>query len=243
MAKGPKEPKEVFPEIISDCRELFGDDLISIILYGSAAEGHYRPGKSDINFLIVLTDNGIDHLDRAFGKIRKWRRKRVATPLFLTEGYILSSVDVYPIEYLNFQRHHQVIYGKDVLEGLVVERKMLRLQCEREVKGKLLLLRRTFLETEGKARALREVIGFSLPFFMAIFEALLFLMGHKEPTDRRLKVKLVCENFGLDHDIFNTLLDLKEDRLSVGDDELRELFKKYLKQARELAIKVDEMEV
>ena len=243
MAKAPKEPKEVFPIIISDCKELFGDDLISIILYGSAAQGHYRPGKSDINFLIVLTDSGIDQLDRAFGKIRKWKKKRVAIPLFLTESYILSSIDVYPIEYLNFQRHHQVIYGKDVLKGLVVDRKMLRLQCEREIKGKLLLLRRSFLETEGKSRALKELISISLPFFMAIFEALLFLIGSEEPTERRVKVKRVCELFGLDYNVFNTLLNLKEDRLKLEDKNLVELFKMYLKQVRKLAIKIDEMEV
>ena len=243
MAKAPEEPREIFPDMVSDCKEIFGDDLVSIILYGSAAEGYYRPGKSDINFLIVLTETGIDNLDRAFGKIGKWRKKKIATPLFLTEEYIRSSVDVYPIEYLNFQRHHEIVYGKNVLENLTVEPKMLRLQCEREIKGKLLLLRRVFLETEGKARGLKEVIAISLPTFMAIFEALRFLRGHEGRADRMQKIKEVCEDFDLDKDVFDTLLSLKEDRLRLKDDELKELFKRYLKQVRELAIKVDRMEV
>ncbi len=243
MARVAEEPKQIFPDMVSDCKEVFGNDLVSIILYGSAAEGYYKPGKSDINFLIVLTEAGIDNLDRAFGKIGKWKKKKIATPLFLTEEYIRGSVDVYPIEYLNFQRHNEIVYGKNVLEDLVVDRKMLRLQCEREIKGKLLLLRRVFLETEGKSRALKEVIAISLPTFMAIFEALRFLRGHEERADRRQKIKEICEDFGLDKDLFDTLLSLKEDKLRLKDDELKELFKGYLKQVRDLAIKVDRMEV
>lgn len=243
MAKVPKEPNEIFPEMISDCKEVFGDDLVSIILYGSAAEGYYSPGRSDINFLVVLTEAGIDDLDRAFGKIGKWRRKKIATPLFLTEDYVRSSVDVYPIEYLNFQRHHLLVYGKDVLEDLVVDRRMLRLQCEREIKGKLLLLRRVFLETEGKSRALKEVMTVSFPTFMAIFEALRFLKGHEDAADRGRKIQEVCRHFGLDHSVFEDLKALKEGKLKIKDDQLKRLFKGYLKQVRELAVKVDKMEV
>ena len=243
MAKAPKEPKEGFEEFVSDCKKIFGDDLVSIILYGSAAEGNYRPGKSDINFLVVLTEDGIDALDRALKKTGKWRKRNIATPLFLSGQYIQTSVDAYPLEYLNFQRHYQVVFGRDVLRDLMVDRSMLRLQCEREVKGKLLLLRRTFLETEGKARALKTAIGFSLTAFIAIFEGLLFLRGHDPIKDRKERIRRVCEDFGLDHSLFITLLEVKEDRLKVKDEQMRELFKRYLKQIRELASKVDSMEV
>ena len=121
MAKAPKEPKEVFEEFVSDCKKIFGDDLVSIILYGSAAEGNYRPGKSDINFLVVLTEDGIDALDRALKKTGKWRKRNIATPLFLSGQYIQTSVDAYPLEYLNFQRHYQVVFGRDVLRDLMVD--------------------------------------------------------------------------------------------------------------------------
>jgi len=37
MAKIPQKPEEIFPEITGEYRNIFGDDLISIILYGSGA--------------------------------------------------------------------------------------------------------------------------------------------------------------------------------------------------------------
>ena len=58
MAKIPKKPEEIFPEITGDYQKIFGEDLISIILYGSGAGEDYVPGKSDLNFLITLTDQG-----------------------------------------------------------------------------------------------------------------------------------------------------------------------------------------
>ncbi len=243
MAKTPRQPKEVFPVFISDCKEIFSDHLISIILYGSAAEGNYRPGKSDINFLVTVSEDGIDMLDKALEKVGRWKKQSIATPLFLTEQYIQGSLDVYPLEYLNFQNHYQMVYGKDVLKDLKIEPSMLRLQCEREVKGKLLLLRRTFLDTQGKSRALTSAIGFSLTAFLAIFEGLLYLKGHGPVAERREKVRRVCDDFGLDFSLFATLLELKEDRLKVKDEQIRMLFKRYLGQIRELAKKVDRMEV
>ena len=77
MAKGPKDPKEIFPDIIADYKDAFGDDLISIVLYGSATGENYRPGKSDINFMIVLSEEGIEHLDRAFAIVKKWRKRKI----------------------------------------------------------------------------------------------------------------------------------------------------------------------
>ena len=66
MAKIPKEPREVFEEITEDYQQAFGNDLVSIILYGSGASGEYVPKRSDLNFLIVLSEEGIDALEGSF---------------------------------------------------------------------------------------------------------------------------------------------------------------------------------
>ena len=57
-------------------KPFIGDDLVSIILYGSATGPNFQPGKSDINFMIVLTEDGIEHLDQAFEVVSKWRKMR-----------------------------------------------------------------------------------------------------------------------------------------------------------------------
>jgi len=241
MAKPIQNPKDIFPDITKDLREIFGDDLVSITLYGSAAGKHYRPGKSDINFMVVLSDAGIDALDRAFPLIKKWRKRKVAVPLFLTERYVETSLDVFPIEYLNFQWNHVLVYGKDILEELDFDRDMVWLQCEREIKGKLLILREAFLETAGEARLLKNVAVQSLGAFLAIFEALLYLKDLPLPEDRREIFRAVAESFDLDASLFEALLDIKEEKRKVSDGEMLRLFGDYLKAAENLSIIVDEM--
>jgi hypothetical protein len=239
MSKIPENPKEIFQEIIDDYKEVFGDDLKGIILYGSATGKSYIPKKSDINFMILLSEEGIENLDRAFKTVAKWRKRKVATPLFLTQKYVATSLDVYPIEYLNFQRNHILVFGRDILKELEFNPDFVRLQCEREIKGKLLLLREAFLDTSGKKLALKEVIGQSIPAFIAIFEALLYLQGRETPLEKREIIRSTCELFDLDAELFEKLIDIKEQKLKPNEATINAFFKAYLSEVRKLSNLVD----
>jgi len=239
MPKNIKDPKEIFPDITTDYKDVYGDNLISIMLYGSATGKDYRPGKSDINFMIVLSEEGIEHLNQAFEIVKKWRKRNVAIPVFLTENYVETSTDVFPIEYLNFRSNYVPVYGKDILKDLSFKPEFIRLQCEREIKGKLLLLRQVYLETSGKGRALKEVISQSIRAFVAIFEALLHVKGLELPKEKLQIIQAAAQAFDLDSSLFEKLLDVKDDRIKPGEDEMRGLFQKYLAEVRKLSKQVD----
>ena len=239
MTKNKEKPIDIFDEIVTDFKKVFGGELVSINLYGSATGEDYRPGKSDINFMVVVSEEGIELLDQAFSIVKKWRKRNVAIPLFLTEAYIETSMDVFPIEYLNFKRNHILVFGKDILKGLTFKKEFIRLQCEREIKGKLLLLREAFLESYGKARALRSVVILSLSAFIAIFEALLYLKGEEIPKEKRDIIRVTAGLFELDGSIFEKLLDIKEEKIKLGDKEILKLYKAYLKEVRMLSKLVD----
>lgn len=239
MAKAPKDPKEIFSNITEDYAQLFGDDLISIILYGSGASVDYVPGRSDVNIMIVLSETGIESLDLTFEVIDKWKKRNVATPLFLTEEYVRTSQDVFPLEYLNFKNNHRTIYGKDILKDLSFDRRFLRLQCERELKGKLLLLREAFLETRGKGKNLQQLIEQSVHAFIAIFSGLLYLKGEEVPGQKREIVRLACKAFDVDRELFENLLNIKEKKIRPTAAELTKLFKSYLSEVKKLWQLVD----
>ena len=243
MGKIPKDPKEIFKEITEDYQRIFGNDLVSIALYGSGATGDYVPKKSDLNFLIVLTEEGINTLERAFKVVSKWRKRNVNIPLFLTKSYITSSLDSFPIEFLNMKMNHILVFGEDVLANLSFEKGDLRVQCERELKAKLLQLRQGYLDASKRVRNLSLLIASSIPAFIAIFRTLLYLKDIEVPAKRAETVSRVCQEFDLDHGLFSTLLSVKDREKKPSKGEMDWLIQRYISDVRRLSSIVDKMDM
>jgi hypothetical protein len=222
-----------------DYKAAFGDDLVSVVLYGSGVTAEYDSKKSDLNFLILLSEEGIDRLHLAHELVAKWRKHKVATPLFLTKAYIESSLDTFPIEFLNIKRSYKLIAGEDVLEGISFKKNFIRMQCERELKGKLLLLRERYVETRGKSRVLRELVSASVPTFIFVFKGLLYLLDKEIPETKRETVIALSQALGLDDELLSSLLQIEGGALKPSSQEIDDIFKRYLQQIRTLALLMD----
>ena len=61
MAKSIRDLEVFAKNFANDVQNIFGNEVVSIALYGSAARGDYHPKKSDVNFLIILTF-GCNHI-------------------------------------------------------------------------------------------------------------------------------------------------------------------------------------
>ncbi len=241
MAKAPKTPQEVFPEIVGDLKGIYGETLQSVILYGSGARGEYVAGKSDINFLVVVSGDEADDLEKLLPRVPKWKTRAVATPVIMTKALIASSIDVYPVEFLNMKRHYEVVYGEDVLKGLAFESRTLRPQCERELKGKLLLLRTGFLGTEGRAEELQRLLAASITAFLSVFNALLHMQGKEAPSGRREIVAAAADAYGIDAGPFLRCIDLREGRKGLPFGELNAIFRPYTAEIAKLIAAVDKL--
>jgi hypothetical protein len=239
MTKIPERPQDIFVPLTQDYRKVFGNDLVSLILYGSAAGGSYIRGKSDINLLVVLTEAGMDKLADVLDTVKTWKKRRVAVPLVMTRDFIESSLDSYPIEFLNMKNSHILIYGENVLEPLIFKPEDLRLQIERELRGKLVLLRQGYLEAQGKARQLKKLIGNSFTAFISIFKALLYLKHEKAPHGRRETIKEIGNIFAVDAEVFILCADIKEGADHLSGAEVVDVFKKYLQEVNNICNIVD----
>ena len=239
MVKIPREPSEVFDEVTQDCREAFGDELQGIFLFGSGAGSEYVPGKSDINFLILVTPGGMDVLERIVPFFRRWRRRRITLPLVLTREYIHSSLDTFPIEFFNIRERHATVYGEDILATLEIDPEKLRLQCEREIKGKLLHLRQGFLVVGRNRRRIQELIASSITPFVSVFRALLFLKGAASDADGMEIFRTTSREYSLDFELFRDLLRLKRGNLRLNGPALQVKLKAYLGEVEKLSRIID----
>ena len=243
MAKVPKKPEEIFTAITEDYQQIFGMHLLSLILYGSGAGEDYIPGKSDLNFLITLTDQGVERLDRALETVARWRKRNVAIPLFMTRSYLQGSQDSYPIEFLNMKRHYIVVFGTDVLAELIFDQYHIRLQLERELRGKLLNLRSGYLATEGNPRKIRQLITLSLTAFVSLFSALLYLKNIEIPHGKREVIAAAGKAFGIDTPIFLKCEEVRRKTDRLSSIEVRAVFQAYMKEVSRLCDQIDRMEL
>ena len=241
MARIPESPEEIFAEFVEDYQQVYGTDLQAVVLYGSGAKGEYVPKVSDINFLIVLSQSGIDRLEEALDLVQKWRKRNVAVPLFLTLEYIESALDAFPIEFLGLQRHHKVVFGEDPLQHLEIKKDDLRLQVERELRGKLLHLREGFLSTGQDRTALAQFLGASVAAFASIFEGLLWLKGVEIPRGRTEVLAKTAQEFGLDGAVFTQVVNVRLGQWHGSKVQLQEIAKRYIAQIKQLVEAVDKM--
>lgn len=241
MAKKPRTPEDIFGAFRDDYTTVFGPGLISIVLYGSGARGDYVPGKSDINFLIVLEEAALGRVRDAMPLVRKWHGRGVATPLFLSPREIAASLDTFPIEFLNMQAAYRVVAGRDVLGDPRFEAAHIRLQCERELKAKLLQLRERYLDTGGNRRQIEALIGESLPAFFSVFQAILALQGTPPEKERSRLLAETARVIGIDAELFSELAAIRAGQKKLARDEATLLMERYIGEVGRIADLVDTM--
>ncbi|MCK5146896.1 hypothetical protein KAR48_09075 [bacterium] len=231
---------KLFRDNIQEC---LGDSLESITLFGSATGPDYISGVSDHNFLVIINESAVNDLHLVRKLVNGWKKKKIATPLFMTRSYIESSLDSFPIEFLNMQLSHRVIHGDDVLAELNINAEDLRLQAEREVKGYLLKLRQGSILTQGKPSEIRRLIVESLAAFTSLFKALLYLKKTEIPDTINAVRDTACEALSLDAQLFKKLFNLRIKSEKTDKGQIDSLLQQYMVEVEKLASIVDQFEV
>ncbi len=236
-----KTLESILAGFVDDCRKVWPDDIVSLTVYGSAARGGYVPGRSDINTLLVLKKADPETISRAMGNVKSWRRQGLAVPLFMTPEGMEASIDVFPVEYLNMKLFYRVLDGRDVLAGIKIDPADVRRECEREFRGKLILLRQAFFSTGGAGREMQELVNGTLGAFHALFRALLHLHQPQVPPENGEVVRQLAGHLGFQAAPFLVLEDVKKGRVKKSTAEIQVLLKDYVTAVAGLAGLVDAM--
>ncbi|MBN1894273.1 hypothetical protein JW906_07245, partial [bacterium] len=238
-----KDPEALSAWFLAELKKAFDGQILSVILYGSAVTRDFNPRKSNLNFLVVLTDEGIGRIAGVQKRIGAWERKGIPVPFFLTSEHIQTSLDSYPVEFLNMRQAYRVVHGEDVLKNLDIQKKDIRLQCERELKGKLIQLRAAYILTRGKRQRLYELINLSLISFTAIFKALLHLQGMEVPPLRQDILRATCDSFGLDVGLFTMLHAIQSHEIKVSREQMAENVEGMIREIQKLSRMVDKLHI
>ena len=231
-------------ELAHELERIYGEDLKAVVLYGSAAGRDYSKKFSAFNVFCVLTQVTPAMLAKANKILRKWTKKGNPAPQFFYPDYFERSLDVFPMEFLDMQERHEVLVGKDPLDGMKVEHKNLRHQCETELRGKLIHLRSFYAANCDRTRRVAEAMVDSFPTFIATMRGVLRLLKEKPPADSKAVVEMIGTRVDMNPQIFFDIIDIRSGSsfLPRGDDAL-EHFERYLTELGTLTSFVDRMEI
>ncbi|CAN5194724.1 hypothetical protein BH20GEM2_BH20GEM2_00370 [soil metagenome] len=204
-----EEPEARLERLAEELEQLFGAELRCVLLYGSAARGHFHPGASDLNVLVLLRSLGAAELRRAAPLARRWAAGGNPPPLLMSESEWRGSGDVFPIELEDMRHAHRVLRGGDPFAGLAADPEHLRLQCEHELKAKQILLRERFLLAADEPAELGRLLQAAFSPLLALFRTTLRVADGGLPADAAGVLRATGELAGFDPAALLTVLEAR----------------------------------
>jgi predicted nucleotidyltransferase len=206
----------------------FGDRLVSVILYGSAASGEYSGDYSDLNILCVLRAVSPRELQDAEPIFQWWRKQNNPAPLLLSADEVRTSTDCFSIEFHDMKEYRRVLTGEDVIAPLEIDDSFYRAQVEHELRAKLLRLRQKAAGASFDNEALGRLLAESVSTFCVLFRHALRLCGHPAPGSRKEIVVEAAGRFGFPPEPFQTVLRLRDHTQKPKDVKALGLLEGYI---------------
>ncbi len=235
--------KEQFDSFIEDLRETHGSNLVSVILYGSAAAGDFVAKQSDYNLLIALNEIAPKDLRNAHACMREWQKMGHRVPVYFTVSELQDAADVFPIEFHFMERARKVLFGTDVLANIEISDEFLRHQTEYELRSKLIRLRRAYIHVSGSVEGLVNLMAESLSSFAAIFRAVLLLQGKTPPVTKHEIIALTVQELKISGNSLEKIFHIRENNFekSLTEVSANELFTEYMAQIEAVIASVDKI--
>ncbi|HNZ89035.1 MAG: hypothetical protein PHE75_03150 [Candidatus Cloacimonas acidaminovorans] len=172
--------------------------------------------------IIILEKDPPDLLE-SLDSLRKYSHQRqLRFPLLVNRKFVESSLDSYPLEFLDIitSNYQNLFVKEDILKNLQFDPDDLRLQMEREIKGKWLLIRLSVLERKNTPKQLSDLLFMALSNIIPVLKGICYLYDGVVP----LKLEeILAKNNIITNVRFEPMLDWVS-----GDEATLEDIKQYL---------------
>src|SRR4030042_5691529 len=219
----------------------YSGNVHSIHIVGSSITEDFSEKTSDINSIFLVKEMDLKFVELIAPLGKRYHKKGIAAPLIMTPEYIKLSLDVFPIEFLDFKLIHETVYGEDILKDVEIDLLDLRSQCEREIKTKLIGLRQGYISSKGDKTVITEHIVSYITGYIPLFRGIIFLLGKEPPVRKYEVITELSTNTGINTDIFKKILDIKRGTLKLSKNELDTVFEEYYTTTENISKIIDEL--
>ena len=192
MSNLPLDVEQSLETFVGAAQNAFGEDLKSVVLFGSAASGALR-ATSDINLLLVLQCFTQDSADRLREPLRLAHATVQLHPMFLLEGEVGDAVEAFAVKFSDIVFRHRVLFGSDPFAGVSATRESLKRRIGQVLLNLQLRLRERYVALSLREEQLAHLIADAAPPLRSAAAAILQLEGQTEPTSKQALEYLVQE--------------------------------------------------
>ena len=172
----PQDVGAGLESFVSSAREALGEDLVSMVLFGSAAEGRMR-ATSDVNLLVVLARFDPARIDRLREPLRLAHATIRLEAMFVLEGEVADASEAFAVKFADIRARHKVIAGRDIAAAIAPSRGAMATRVKQILLNYILRTRERYVLVSLRDEQLAAVVADSAGPLRAAAEIMLELEG------------------------------------------------------------------
>ncbi len=179
----PQPVEQGLNEFAESARKAFGPDLVSIVLYGSAAEGRLR-ASSDVNTITVVKSfsSGAAH---AISPVLTLLATAIQLEtMFVLESELAETVNAFPVKFADIRLRHRVLLGGDPFANLEIPRAALIGRLRQVLLNTILRTRQSYALRLGREERMVALLADMAGPLRSAASAMLELNGSNAASPR-----------------------------------------------------------
>jgi predicted nucleotidyltransferase len=226
-------------EFVQKLKDAAGDNLRSVILYGSSVTGEFQAKHSHVDLLCIMGRADVARIEALQPAVEWWMRKGNPEPRLFTAEELRRSADVFAIELLDMKARHKVLFGEDVLADLAVPLRYYKLQVERELRTNSLRLRQALLVAPKTTKARLGTMVSSVSWFVALFHNALIALDEPPAANKRDAVDRIAKIAACNPSGFHAVLDFREGKRGEKEIDIAATLQGYVELVEKVTNEVD----
>lgn len=192
----PESVTKALDTFVSEAKVVFGDRLVSIVLYGSAAEGRLRK-TSDVNVVLVTRSYTTEDA-AALSAILTFAAAAIDLQvMFLLESELATASQLFAVKFSDISRRRRVLFGSDPFAQMNISKEALLARLRQVLLNHLLRLRYVFALRNEATEQLSQVLADSVSPLRAAASSVLELRG-VEFEDPKQALEIVAKELRAD---------------------------------------------
>jgi predicted nucleotidyltransferase len=198
----PENIRNVLSSLVSAAQASFGPDLLSLVLFGSAAEGKLR-ATSDVNLLFILERFDQGKADSFREPLQVGYAAVKLSAMFVLRSELDAAFEAFAVKFADISERHRVLFGQDLLSGLAASRKARLRALRQSLLNLSMRLRERYMATSLREEQLALVIAEAASPLRSAAAAILDMEGKRAASPKE-----ALETFagGLGGDSWNQVL-------------------------------------